>query len=264
MDRDTQRSHVSMGMQTGVTEGSTSQGTPRIASKPPAAGRGTEGQPRDTLMLNFWPPDLGGNTFLLSEAILRVVIRHPSPRSTCAQALGTDLGAELREAYGARDTDSLPKTLPQSSPQQGAPGKYLPTRAPGPHVCVYWKNRRYRLGSQTQHLFDKRGSEAGGAGAGAQKPDLVHGRGAMKWASIARSCRAVPPRRTGSPCDPAIPMLGLHPKEPEAGTPTGTHPQPLFAAAGVTAAKTGKHPRCPPADEGHTAGSVHALDTTRP
>ena len=26
----------------------------------------------------------------------------------------------------------------------------------------------------------------------------------------------------------------------------------------------GEHPRCPPAGEGHTAGSVHALDTTRP
>lgn len=127
MDRDTQRSHVSMGMQTGVMEGSTSQGTPRITSKPPAAGRGTEGQPCDTLMLNFWPPELGGNTFLLSEAILRVVIRYPGPRSTYAQELGTDPGAELREAHGARDTDSLPRS---GGSLQNATPELTPARIP--------------------------------------------------------------------------------------------------------------------------------------
>ena len=50
------------------------------------------------------------------------------------------------------------------------------------------------------------------------------------------------------PFDPAIPLLGLHPKRPE----TSTHENlctPMFIAAQFTIAKYWKLPKCPSANE---------------
>ena len=46
--------------------------------------------------------------------------------------------------------------------------------------------------------------------------------------------------------DPAIPLLGIHPKEIRTERDTCT---PVFIAALFTIAKTWKQPRCPSADE---------------
>ena len=48
------------------------------------------------------------------------------------------------------------------------------------------------------------------------------------------------------PCDPAIPLLGIHTKETRIERDTCT---PMFIAALFTIARTWKQPRCPSADE---------------
>ena len=48
------------------------------------------------------------------------------------------------------------------------------------------------------------------------------------------------------PCDPAIPLLGIHTKETRIERDIGT---PVFIAALFTIARTWKQPRCPWADE---------------
>ena len=48
------------------------------------------------------------------------------------------------------------------------------------------------------------------------------------------------------PYDPAIPLLGIHPKETRIEKDTCT---PMFIAALFTIARTWKQPRCPSADE---------------
>ena len=48
------------------------------------------------------------------------------------------------------------------------------------------------------------------------------------------------------PYDPAIPLLGIYPKETEITKDTCT---PLFIAALFTIARTWKQPRCPSTDE---------------
>ena len=48
------------------------------------------------------------------------------------------------------------------------------------------------------------------------------------------------------PCDPAIPLLGIHTKETRNERDTCT---PVFIAALFTRARTWKQPRCPLADE---------------
>jgi hypothetical protein len=50
------------------------------------------------------------------------------------------------------------------------------------------------------------------------------------------------------PCDPAIPLLGIYPKEYNTGYSTGTCP-PMFIEALFTIAKLWKQPRCPTTDE---------------
>jgi hypothetical protein len=50
------------------------------------------------------------------------------------------------------------------------------------------------------------------------------------------------------PNDPAIPLLGIYPKECHAGYSRGTC-TPMFTAALFTIAKLWKHPRCPTTDE---------------
>ena len=48
------------------------------------------------------------------------------------------------------------------------------------------------------------------------------------------------------PCDPAIPLLGIHTKETRIERNTCS---PVFIAAPFTIARTWKQPRCPSADE---------------
>ena len=59
------------------------------------------------------------------------------------------------------------------------------------------------------------------------------------------------PEKTGNlgiemPYDPAIPLLGIHPKEIRIERDTCT---PMFTAALFTIARTWKKPRCPSTDE---------------
>ena len=59
-------------------------------------------------------------------------------------------------------------------------------------------------------------------------------------------CRSLKNLGIKPPCDPAIPLLGIYPKE------TGVEKDtciPLFIAALFTIARTWKQPRCPSADE---------------
>jgi hypothetical protein len=51
-----------------------------------------------------------------------------------------------------------------------------------------------------------------------------------------------------TPYDPAIPPLGIYPKECESAYNKGTC-IPMFTAALFTIAKPWKHPRCPTTDE---------------
>ena len=50
------------------------------------------------------------------------------------------------------------------------------------------------------------------------------------------------------PCDPAIPLLGIYPKETKAQNGKGTY-IPMFMATYLTIAKIGKQPKCPLMDE---------------
>jgi hypothetical protein len=50
------------------------------------------------------------------------------------------------------------------------------------------------------------------------------------------------------PYDPAIPLLGIHPKECDTGYFKGTC-TPMFIAVPFTIAKLWKQPRCPTTDE---------------
>jgi hypothetical protein len=50
------------------------------------------------------------------------------------------------------------------------------------------------------------------------------------------------------PYDPAIPLLGIYPKDCDSGYSKGTH-TPMFIAALFTIAKLWKQPRCPTTDE---------------
>ena len=63
-------------------------------------------------------------------------------------------------------------------------------------------------------------------------------------------CKLVQPLwrtvRTELPCDPAIPLLGIHTKETRIKRDTWT---PMFIAALFTVARTWKQPRCPSAEE---------------
>ena len=52
--------------------------------------------------------------------------------------------------------------------------------------------------------------------------------------------------KTELPCDPAIPLLGIYPKENKVQKDTGT---PVFTEALFTVAKTRKQPRCSPVEE---------------
>jgi hypothetical protein len=53
---------------------------------------------------------------------------------------------------------------------------------------------------------------------------------------------------TDLPCDPAIPLLWIYPKECDTGYSKGTC-MPIFIAALFTIAKLWKQPRCPTTDE---------------
>jgi hypothetical protein len=53
---------------------------------------------------------------------------------------------------------------------------------------------------------------------------------------------------TDLPHDPAIPLLGIYPKECDSGYSRGTC-TPMFTAALFTIAKLWKQPRCPTTDE---------------
>jgi hypothetical protein len=54
---------------------------------------------------------------------------------------------------------------------------------------------------------------------------------------------------TDLPCDPAVPLLGMYPKECNTGYSRGTC-TPMFITALVTITKLWKQPRCHSIDEG--------------
>jgi hypothetical protein len=54
--------------------------------------------------------------------------------------------------------------------------------------------------------------------------------------------------KIGLPCDPAIPLLGIYPKECKSSYNKDTC-TPVFIAALFTIAKLWKQPRCPTTDE---------------
>lgn len=56
------------------------------------------------------------------------------------------------------------------------------------------------------------------------------------------------PVKPGAPPGPAIPLLGIHPKDLETGVPTEARTRVLTAALATTA-KRWTQPNCPPADE---------------
>ena len=53
----------------------------------------------------------------------------------------------------------------------------------------------------------------------------------------------------GLPCEPAIPLLGIHTKETRSERDTCTPMTPMFIAALFIIARTWKQPRCPSTDE---------------
>jgi hypothetical protein len=65
------------------------------------------------------------------------------------------------------------------------------------------------------------------------------------WKKI---CRLLENLNIDLPYDPAIPLLGLYPKECNSGYSRGTC-TPMFTAALFTIAKLWKQPRCPTTDE---------------
>jgi hypothetical protein len=54
--------------------------------------------------------------------------------------------------------------------------------------------------------------------------------------------------KVAQPYDPAIPLLGIYPKEYKSGYNKDTF-TPMFIAALFTIAKLWKHPRCPTTDK---------------
>ena len=54
--------------------------------------------------------------------------------------------------------------------------------------------------------------------------------------------------KTELPCDPAFPLLDIHPKEVKTVIQKDM-PTPVFIAALFTIAKIWKQPKCPPTDE---------------
>jgi hypothetical protein len=66
------------------------------------------------------------------------------------------------------------------------------------------------------------------------------------WKTIWR--RVLKNLNIGLPYDPAIPLLGIYPKECDTGYSRGTC-TPMFIAALLTIAKLWKQPRCPTTDE---------------
>ena len=66
------------------------------------------------------------------------------------------------------------------------------------------------------------------------------------WRTVWRVLKKL---KTELPYDPAIPLLGIHPKETRIEKDTCT---PMFIPALFTIAGTWKQPRCPSADEGIT------------
>ena len=63
------------------------------------------------------------------------------------------------------------------------------------------------------------------------------------WRTVWRSLKKL---EIELPCDPAIPLLGIHTKETRSERDTCT---PVFIIALFTIARTWKQPRCPSADE---------------
>ena len=63
------------------------------------------------------------------------------------------------------------------------------------------------------------------------------------WKMVWRFLKKI---RIKPPCDPAIPLLGIYPKETKIEKDTCI---PLFTAALFTIARTWKQPRCPSTDE---------------
>ena len=61
--------------------------------------------------------------------------------------------------------------------------------------------------------------------------------------------------------DPAIPLLGIYPKETKTEKDTCI---PLFTAALFTIARTQKHPRCPSTDEWKKLWYIYTMDITQP
>ena len=75
-----------------------------------------------------------------------------------------------------------------------------------------------------------------------RKPSCTVG-GNVSWKTVWRVLRNL---KIELPYDPAIPLLGIYPEKTIIQKHTCT---PIFTAALLTIAKTGKHPKCPLTDE---------------
>ena len=67
-------------------------------------------------------------------------------------------------------------------------------------------------------------------------------------ATVEKSMEFPQKTKNGSPFDPAIPLLGLYPKNPETPIQKNLY-TPMFIAAQFTRAKCRKQPRCPSVNE---------------
>jgi hypothetical protein len=83
---------------------------------------------------------------------------------------------------------------------------------------------------------------------GEKKPSYTAGGNASWWNHSEKIWRLLKNLNIDLPYDPAIPLLGINPKECNTGYSKGTC-TPMFIAALFTKAKLWKQPRCPTIDE---------------
>ena len=84
-------------------------------------------------------------------------------------------------------------------------------------------------------------------GWGEREPSCTVG-GNVNWCSHSGKLRVLEELEIDLPCDPAVALLGIYPRDADAVKRRDTCP-PMFLAAMSTIAKLWKEPRCPSKDE---------------